>query len=116
MIIYLNFQKKYDDKSVDINVHQNLYCKNNKYYTNSAGQNNSTFSQNKIIPPEFEPEIEYLDKQKSKASFEDKLKMMQMSVINLILKSIHSLIQLIILINRTKFVFKPVSILHTEIQ
>ena len=48
-------------------------------YTNNVGQNNSAFGyQNKIIPPEFEPEIEYLDKQKSKASFEDKLKMMQM--------------------------------------
>ena len=79
MIIYLNFQKKYDDKSVDIQRTSKSILEQQNRYTNNVRQNNSTFSyQNKIIPPEFEPEIEYLDKQKSKASFEDKLKMMQM--------------------------------------
>ena len=80
MIMYLNFQKKYDEKPVNIQTTHNssFEQKNMPFNHVNIGQNTNFNSRSKIIPPEFEPEIEYLDRRKSKASLEDKLKIMQM--------------------------------------
>ena len=81
MIIYLNFQKKYEEKPVNIlskskySIEQNNIPTN---YVDTIHHKPSLISRNKIIPPEFEPEIEYLDNKNSKLSLEDKLKIMQM--------------------------------------
>lgn len=78
MIMYLNFQKKYDEKPVNtLSSSESTFEQKNMTFNHvNVRQNNTNF--NRIIPAEFEPDIEYLDRRKSKTSLEDKLKIMQM--------------------------------------
>lgn len=80
MIKYLNFQKKYDEKPSNLLITSKPIIDQSNMNPNPLNlrQNMNADSYSRIIPPDFEPEVEYLDNHKSKTSLEDKLKIMQL--------------------------------------